>query len=163
MQLRSEVLISGLRRVRGAPTGGLENGYLIGVILTLAVAVFSFVVGFDRDRAFYSTVLIVIASSYALFAVMGASTRALVIESIVAGVFVLFAVLGFKGNYWLVVAVLIGHGVFDFVRYFFMDNPGVPKWWPGFCLASDVVFGAWLAVRLMRQPNLFLGVHGRNE
>jgi hypothetical protein len=75
----------------------------------------------------------------------------------------LFAVLGFKGNYWLVVAALVGHGVFDFVRHFFIDNPGVPQWWPGFCLASDVVFGAWLAVRLMRQPNLFLGVHGRNE
>jgi hypothetical protein len=81
--------------------------YLVGVILTLAVAAFAFVVGFDRERAFYPTVLIVIASYYALFAVMGASTRTLIIESIVAGVFVLFAVLGFKGNYWLVVAALI--------------------------------------------------------
>ena len=69
--------------------------YLIGVILTLAVAAFAAVIGFDRERAFYSTVLIVIASYYALF-VMGASTRTLIIESIVAGVFVLFAVLGFK-------------------------------------------------------------------
>jgi hypothetical protein len=47
--------------------------YLVGVILTLAVAAFAFVVGFDRERAFYPTVLIVIASYYALFAVMGAS------------------------------------------------------------------------------------------
>jgi hypothetical protein len=45
--------------------------YLIGVILTLAVVVFAAVVGFDRDGAFYPTVLIVIASYYALFAVMG--------------------------------------------------------------------------------------------
>jgi hypothetical protein len=75
--------------------------YLIGVILTLAVAAFAFVVGFDRERAFYPTVLIVIASYYALFAVMGASTRTLIIESILAGIFVFFAVLGFKGNYWL--------------------------------------------------------------
>ena len=78
--------------------------YLIGVILTLAVAAFAAVIGFDRERAFYSTVLIVIASYYVLFAVMGASTRTLFVETIVAGVFVLFAVLGFKGNYWLVVA-----------------------------------------------------------
>jgi hypothetical protein len=35
--------------------------------------------------------------------VMGASTRTLIIESIVAGVFVLFAVLGFKGNYTSVI------------------------------------------------------------
>jgi hypothetical protein len=53
--------------------------YLIGVILTLAVAASAFVVGFDRERAFYPTVLIVIASYYALFAVMGASTRTLII------------------------------------------------------------------------------------
>ena len=91
-----------------------------------------------------------------LFAVMGASTRTLIIESIIAGVFVLFAVLGFKGNYWLVVAALIGHGVFDFVRHFFIDNPGVPQWWPGFCLASDVVFGAWLAL-LIRQRQVVRG------
>jgi hypothetical protein len=128
--------------------------YLIGVILTLAVAAFAFVVGFDRERAFYPTVLIVIASYYALFAVMGASTRTLIIESILAGIFVLFAVLGFKGNFWLVVAALVGHGVFDFVRQPLIDNPGVPRWWPGFCLASDVVFGAWVAVLIItrRQP-----------
>jgi hypothetical protein len=130
--------------------------YLIGVILTLAVAAFAAVIGFARERAFYPTVLIVIASYYALFAVMGASTRTLIIESIVAGVFVLFAVLGFKGNYWLVVTAFIGHGVFDSVRHFFIDNPGVPQWWAGFCLAPDVVFGAWLAVLIItrRQPSV---------
>jgi hypothetical protein len=103
--------------------------YLIGVMLTLAVAAFAAVIGFDRERAFYPTVLIVIASYYALFAVMGASTRTLIVESIVAGVFVWFAVAGFKGSYWLVVAALVGHGVFDFVRHFFIDNPGVPHLW----------------------------------
>ena len=97
--------------------------YLIGVILTLAVAAFAAVIGFDRERAFYPTVLIVIASYYALFAVMGASTRTLIIESIVAGIFVLFAVLGFKGNYWLVVAALGGHGIFDVVRHFLSTIP----------------------------------------
>src|SRR6201988_768486 len=110
--------------------------YLIGVILTLAVAAFAFVVGFDRERAFYPTVLIVIASYYALFAVMGASKRTLVIESILAGIFVLFAVLGFKGNYWLVVAALGGHGVFYFVRHYCIDNHRVPHWCPILCSAA---------------------------
>src|SRR6202007_2474987 len=114
-------------------SGGQEMEYLIGVILTVAVAAFAAVIGFGRERAFYPTVLIVIASYYALFAVMGASTRTLIIESTVAGVFVLFAVLGFKGNYWLVVAALIRNGVFEFVRHFFIDNPGVPQWWACFC------------------------------
>ena len=39
--------------------------------------------GLDRDRAFYPVVTIVIASYYALFAVMGASTHALILESLV--------------------------------------------------------------------------------
>jgi hypothetical protein len=139
--------------------------YLIGVILSLAVAGFAAVIGFDREGAFYPTVLIVIASYYVLFAAMGASRRTLIIESIVAGVFLLFAVFGFKRNYWLVVAALVGHGIFDFVHRFFIHNPGVPQWWRGFCLAFDAVPGALLAVRLIRQPNPFLGAwfHGRNE
>ena len=127
--------------------------YLTGLILSLAVAIFAAIIGFDRERAFYPTVLIVIASYYVLFAVMGASRHTLNIEIVVAGVFFLVAVLGFRSNFWFVVAALIGHGIFDFVHRFFIDNPGVPQWWPGFCLAFDVLLGIFLAVRLIRHPN----------
>lgn len=44
---------------------------------------------FDRDRSFASTVLIVIASYYVLFAVHGGSSQALVVESVAAGGFML--------------------------------------------------------------------------
>jgi hypothetical protein len=57
-----------------------------------------------------------------------------------------------KRNLWLVAAAMVGHGVFDFFHHFFIDNPGMPDWWPGFCLAFDVIAGAWLMVRLMRSP-----------
>ena len=126
--------------------------YLIGLILSLAVAGFAAVVGFDRERAFYPTVLIVVASYYVLFAAMGASTRTLTIESVVASGFLAVAVLGFRRNFWLVVAALVGHGLFDFVHHFFIDNPGVPRWWPGFCLAFDAILGVFLAVQLIRHP-----------
>ena len=126
--------------------------YLIGLILSLAVAGLATVVGFDRERAFYPIVMIIIASYYVLFAAMGASRRALIIEIVIATAFLLVAVLGFRKNFWLVVAALIGHGVFDFVHRFFIDNPGVPHWWPGFCLAFDVLLGVFLAVRLIRHP-----------
>jgi hypothetical protein len=126
--------------------------YLIGLILSLAVAGFAAIIGFDRQRAFYPTVLIVIASYYVLFAAMGASRRTLSIEILFAGGFLLVAVLGFRKNFWLIVAALIGHGVFDFVHHFFIDNPGVPHWWPGFCLAFDSLLGGFLAVRLIRHP-----------
>jgi hypothetical protein len=61
--------------------------------------------------AFYPTVTIVIASYYALFAVMGASTHAL---------------------------VHLTHGRI-------IANPGVPSWWPAFCLTYDMTAAAYLA------------------
>jgi len=98
----------------------------------------------------YPTVLIAIASYYVLFAVMGASRRTLILEIVVASGFLLVGTLGFKRNLWLVVIALAGHGVFDFVRPGFIFNPGVPSWWPGFCLIFDVVIGGLLALRLAK-------------
>src|SRR5438105_548234 len=126
--------------------------YLIGLILSLAVVGSAAIIGFDRERAFYPTVLVVIASYYVLFAVMGASGRTLVLEVAVASGFLLVAVLGFKTNFWLVAAAFVGHGVFDFVHRFFIINPGVPHWWPGFCLAFDLLVGLFLAARLIMHP-----------
>jgi hypothetical protein len=50
---------------------------IIGVGLALGAFVLGRVVGLDRDRAFYTTALIVIAALYDLFAVMRGSTKAL--------------------------------------------------------------------------------------
>jgi len=86
-----------------------------------------------------------------LFALMGGSGRALVVEISVASGFLLLGVLGFKTNLWLIPAAMVGHGVFDFIHHLFIDNPGVPSWWPGFCLAFDVLFGGWLAALLARR------------
>jgi len=124
--------------------------YLIGLLLSLTVAGLAAMIGFDRERVFYPTVLIAIASYYVLFAVMGASRRTLILEIVVASGFLLVGTLGFKRNLWLVVIALAGHGVFDFVRPGFIDNPGVPSWWPGFCLIFDVVIGGLLALRLAK-------------
>ena len=123
--------------------------YLIGGLLALAVAGLATVIGLDRGRAFYPTVLIVVATYYVLFAVMGASGRILGTEIAVATGFSFLAIVGFKKNLWLVAAALVGHGIFDFVHHLVIDNPGVPHWWPGFCLAYDGIAGAWLALRLM--------------
>jgi len=124
--------------------------YLVGLILALIVAVLAAIIGFDRERAFYPTLLIVIGSYYALFAVMGSSMRALAIETVVAIGFLLLAVVAFKRNLWFVVAALIGHGLFDFTHHMFINNPGAPQWWPGFCLAFDVTLGALLSMLLIR-------------
>jgi hypothetical protein len=125
--------------------------YLIGLFLSLAVAGLAAIIGLDRERAFYPTVLIVIASYYVLFALMAASGRALLIEIVVASGFLLFAIIGYKRNLWLVAIALAGHGAFDIVHHLLIENPGVPRWWPGFCLVFDIILGGLLAVRLMRR------------
>jgi len=131
--------------------------YVIGLILAASVAGLATVIGFDRERAFYPTVMIVIASYYVLFAVMGGSSRTLIIEIAVSSGFLLVALLGYRRNFWLIVAALVGHGVFDFVHHLFIDNPGVPHWWPGFYLAFDGLLGVYLAVHLIRHPDLCRG------
>jgi hypothetical protein len=107
-------------------------------------------VGFDRDRAFYPTVLVVVASYYVLFAAMGGSGRVVVAESVLMGGFALLAGLGFKRNLWLVVAGLAGHGVLDAFHGHLLTNPGMPEWWPAFCMAYDVAAAGVLAWLLSR-------------
>jgi hypothetical protein len=127
--------------------------YVIGLLLAAGVAVLAGVVGFDRDRAFYPTVVIIVASYYILFAAMGGSGRILAAEIAVACIFTVVAILGYKLQaVWLMAAALIGHGLFDSVHHLFISNPGMPRWWPGFCMSFDVALGALLALRLLRHP-----------
>jgi hypothetical protein len=105
---------------------------------------------FDRDRVFYPTMLVVIATYYILFAVMGNSTPALAIESAVPCTFLMLAVVGFKKNLWWVAAALAGHGVFDFFHRLFIQNPDIPTCWPGFSLSFDILAGGFLAMLLRR-------------
>jgi hypothetical protein len=128
--------------------GNLE--YFIGASLALSLSLLATYVGFDRDRAFYPTVMIVIASYYGLFAVMGGSMQALILESVVMAGFLLLSILGFRFNLWSVVAGLCAHGVFDVFHGRFISNPGVPVWWPMFCLTYDIAAAGYLAWLLNR-------------
>ncbi len=120
--------------------------YLIGLVLALGIFGFGRWTGLDRERAFYATLAVVVASYYVLFAVIGGSTHSLVVESIAMLAFVVVAVMGFKLNPWLVVAALAGHGLFDAVHDLLVTNPGVPEWWPAFCGTFDVVVAVLLAL-----------------
>lgn len=118
---------------------------LIGALLAFAVGLFATSLSLDRDRAFYPVVTIIVASYYALFAVMGASTHVLLLESLVGAVFLTLAVAGFRQSLWVVVVALAAHGIFDLAHGVFIANTGVPVWWPQFCLTYDVTAAAYLA------------------
>lgn len=118
---------------------------LIGAVLAGVVGASASFLGLDRHRAFYPTVMVVIASYYALFAVIAGSNAALAAESVAGFLFLALAVAGFKRTLWLVVLGLAAHGVFDLVHGSMISNRGVPAWWPAFCLAYDVIAAGYLA------------------
>lgn len=111
--------------------------YLIGVLLALASVVMALVVGFDR-RTFYATMLIVVATYFVLFAVMSGEMRAVVLESVVMGLFIGLAVIGYRRGTWILAVGLAAHGFSDFVHGAVIANPGTPSWWPGFCASYDL-------------------------
>lgn len=123
---------------------------MLGVALAVVIAISARWMQFDRDRSFYPTVLIVIASYYLLFACMAG--QAVFEEALVALAFTAAALLA--AFYWpLGVGVGIAlHGVFDILHDGLIDNPGVPIWWPAFCAAVDITLGFWLVVYSRRAP-----------
>src|SRR3954452_9680325 len=135
--------------------------YVVGLVLSIGVALFARRVGFDRDRAFYPTVLIVVASYYVLFAVMSGSVETVLLESIIMALFAVAALAGFKGSAWIIVAARAGHGVQDAVHGHIVANAGVPAWWPAWCLAHLVGAAAALAWILTRADSDALHVRDR--
>lgn len=126
--------------------------YLIGIAMAITVCLFAALTGFDRDRVFYPTVVLVVAHYYILFAVMGATMHIVLEESIAATAFIVLAVVGFKTSQWITAAALAGHGVYDWFHHLIIQDPGVPAWWPAFCMSFDVLAGAILSILLLRRP-----------
>ena len=116
--------------------------YVIGFSLAIGVAAFARIAGLDRDRAFYPTVLLVVASYYMLFGVLGGDMHALMLESIGLIAFASAAVFGVRRHLAFVAIGLAAHGVFDAAHGSLIANPGVPEWWPAFCGTYDIVAAA---------------------
>ncbi len=125
---------------------------VIGIVGALGVGGFARWFGLDRDRAFYPTVMMVIAFLYVLFAAIGGGA-AVPVEFAVGVGFALLAALGFKRTPWFVVVALVGHGLFDCLHPHVIENRGVPPWWPEFCSAYDITAGAFLARLLVREKS----------
>jgi len=131
--------------------------YLIGVGLALMVCAFAMVAGFDSRPRLLSDaadrdchLLHFVCSHGKVHSGPGHRVRG------GGHVFRAGAVAGFRKNLWLVVAALAGHGVFDFFHQLLIQNPGVPIWWPGFCLSFDILAGCFLAMLLMRRSRFAL-------
>ena len=125
---------------------------IVGVLSAAGVGLFAHAVGYDRDRAFYATVLTVVGILYVLFAAM-AGGQGVIVEISFFGFFAAMAAVGFRSTLWIVVAGLALHGLFDFARFSFLAAPGAPLWWPAFCGAYDLVAALGLAALLLKRQD----------
>jgi hypothetical protein len=118
--------------------------FIVGVFTAAALIVFGRFTGYEKDKAFFPTLLIVIAFYYVLFAFLDNTVSTIIIELSVAAFFTLLAVWGGFRFPIIVGAGIVLHGLFDFVHGYLYSNSGVPVWWPAFCGSVDVFFGLWV-------------------
>lgn len=128
---------------------------IAGAIASIAIIGLGYATRQGRSLAFYSSVLIVIALGYVLFAAMAGAPRTIIIESGVAGVFIAVAVAAARWGTvrtagWLMAAGLAAHGGYDLVHSAIVSNPVVPAWWPLFCGVVDILLGGWVLMLLRR-------------
>lgn len=119
--------------------------YVVGILTAVGLAVFGRLSGFEKDRSFYPTVLIVIGLLYILFATLDGRYSVILVETLFALIFISAALAGYRKSCLIVAAGIAAHGVFDLVHYFFIEDRGVPVWWPGFCGTVDILLGAFVA------------------
>jgi hypothetical protein len=95
----------------------------------------------------YAMVIPLIAAVYIGFAVADGRTRVIVVETIVAALFVVLAAAAVTETAWLLVAAYTAHGCKDLWQHrtHFVANT---RWWPPFCLTIDWIVAAVLIVEI---------------
>lgn len=118
--------------------------FIAGVGLAVVLAIFGKLTGYEKDRSFFPTLLIIIASYYLLFAILDGSPSTILIEIAAAAIFIVLAIWGSYKSTLIVGAGIALHGIFDFMYSYLYVNHGVPVWWPAFCAGIDIPFGLWV-------------------
>ena len=96
----------------------------------------------------YALGLALIAAVYIGFAVADGRPPVIVVECVVAAVFVVLAAAGVTGSAWLLVVGFLGHGLKDLWQHrshYVADT----RWWPPFCLVVDWVVAAAMVVLIV--------------
>jgi len=117
--------------------------FVIGIVLTIGLLSVSWITGLYRERGVYVVTLIAIAFFYIVFALEHGDTTVVIVNTIVAALFVVLALFGYMRSLMLVALGLILHGVFDGVYLLSSTNPS-PEWWGPFCFAVDIALGTFL-------------------
>jgi hypothetical protein len=132
--------VAGTRRIPAAVVWGA----VVGVLQTLSPLAFWWL----DPATVYAFGLVFIAAIYIGFAVADGRPNVILVESIVASVFVVLAALTISASVWWVVVGLLGHGLKDLWQHrnLFVSTT---RWWPPFCAVVDFVTGSLIAVAII--------------
>jgi len=128
--------------------GWLREPVLWGVVVGALQAASPLAFWWLEPATVYALGLALIAAVYIGFAVADGRPPVIVVECVVAAVFVVLAAAGVTGSAWLLVAGFVGHGLKDLWQHrsHYVANT---RWWPPFCLVVDWVVAAAMVVLII--------------
>jgi len=128
--------------------GSLREPVLWGVVVGALQAASPVAFWWLDPATVYALGLALIAAVYIGFAVADGRPPVIVVECVVAAVFVVLAAAGVTGSAWLLVVGFIGHGLKDLWQHrsHYVANT---RWWPSFCLVVDWVVAAAMVVLII--------------
>ena len=128
--------------------GWLREPVLWGVVVGALQAASPLAFWWLEPATVYALGLALIAAIYIGFAVADGRPSVIVVECVVAAVFVVLAAAGVTGSAWLLVVGFIGHGLKDLWQHrsHYVANT---RWWPPFCLVVDWVVAAAILVLII--------------
>ena len=128
--------------------GSLREPVLWGVVVGALQAASPLAFWWLEPATVYALGLALIAAVYIGFAVADGRPSVIVVECVVAAVFVVLAAAGVTGPAWLLVVGFLGHGLKDLWQHrshYVADT----RWWPPFCLVVDWVVAAAMVVLIV--------------
>ena len=128
--------------------GLLREPVLWGVVVGALQAASPLAFWWLEPATVYALGLALIAAVYIGFAVADGRPAVIVVECVVAAVFVVLAAAGVTGSAWLLVVGFLGHGLKDLWQHrshYVADT----RWWPPFCLVVDWVVAAAMVVLII--------------
>jgi len=128
--------------------GSLREPVLWGVVVGALQAASPLAFWWLEPATVYALGLALIAAVYIGFAVADGRPPVIVVECVVAAVFVVLAAAGVTGSAWLLVVGFVGHGLKDLWQHrsHYVANT---RWWPPFCLVVDWVVAAAMVVLII--------------
>jgi hypothetical protein len=125
----------------------LRTPILSGIVVGLLSVVAPLAFWWLDQATVYALSIALIAAVYIGFAVADGRPKVLVVETLVASVFVVLAATAVTGTAWLLVVAFVAHGCKDLWQHRtnFVANT---RWWPPFCATVDWLVAGILLIEI---------------